>query len=79
MHGDALQVKGCGTSLADEKRFYQRAGCCKDHAFALTVVLSANAPAKRFCQQCCCFHELGAFDGDRRRAETHTDWPPHAA
>lgn len=61
-----LQVVGCGKLLVTEKRFYQRARCCTEHAFAPEVSLGAGAAAKRFCQQCCCFHGLAAFDDDKR-------------
>lgn len=42
----------------------RRSRCCKEHALADVVLL--GGVEKRFCQQCCGFHDIGLFDGKRR-------------
>ena len=60
----SLQVEGCQRSLLKEKHYFRRYRCCKEHSRAPLVTIDGET--KRFCQQCCCFHNLEAFDGDRR-------------
>lgn len=57
-------MDGCTKTLGNEKRFYQRARCCSEHAFVAAVPVGGLA--KRFCQQCCAFHDTASFDGDKR-------------
>jgi SBP domain len=59
-----MQVEGCTRRLAREKEYYQRYRVCKFHS-AQTVVTLGGEP-HRFCQQCCMFQHLTAFDGERR-------------
>ena len=59
-----LQVEGCTRSLLKEKNYFRRYRCCKEHSRSPMVVIDGEQ--KRFCQQCCSFHPLEAFDGDRR-------------
>ena len=63
---DCMQVDGCNACLNKEKKFYRRSRCCQFHAREVTVQL--NGQPRRFCQQCCGFHELVAFDGIKRCA-----------
>lgn len=57
-------MEGCTRSLLKEKNYFRRYRCCKEHSRSPMVVIEGEQ--KRFCQQCCSFHPLEAFDGDRR-------------
>ena len=59
-------MEGCTRSLLKEKNYFRRYRCCKEHSRSPMVVIDGEQ--KRFCQQCCSFHPLEAFDGDRRWA-----------
>lgn len=69
-----VQVDDCDACLTKEKKFYRRSRCCQMHARELRVLL--NGVPRRFCQQCCAFHGLDAFDG-AKRCPTTPDWMSH--
>ena len=60
----ALQVDGCNKSLTREKAYFRRYRCCMVHSKQESVLVDNEV--KRWCQQCCCFHDLNLFDGARR-------------
>ncbi|KAL4540352.1 hypothetical protein Ndes2526A_g03339 [Nannochloris sp. 'desiccata'] len=57
-------VVGCNLGLGPQAEYYQRYRICKEHLRS-TALLVDGAP-QRFCQQCGKFHDLDAFDGDKR-------------
>ncbi len=59
-----LQVDGCCKSLTREKAYFRRYRCCMAHSKQESVLVDNEV--KRWCQQCCCFHDLNLFDGARR-------------
>ncbi|GMH42007.1 hypothetical protein BSKO_09926 [Bryopsis sp. KO-2023] len=58
------QVAGCGKSLEDLKDYHQRYRICDVHIKLPQVI--KHGRLERFCQQCGRFHDLAAFDGNRR-------------
>ena len=58
------QVDGCKRHLSREKTYFRRYRCCMSHSKQPAVLVEGQV--RRWCQQCCCFHELGAFDGEKR-------------
>ncbi|CAD7700491.1 unnamed protein product [Ostreobium quekettii] len=58
------QVPGCGKELDNLKEYHQRYRICDIHIKLPQVVKSGRL--QRFCQQCGRFHDLSAFDGNRR-------------
>lgn len=58
------QVEGCGADLSDAKDYHRKHRVCADHAKAPLVVIAGVE--RRFCQQCSRFHEVSAFDDDKR-------------
>lgn len=58
------RVDGCSRHLGREKAYFQRYRCCMSHSKQPSV--HVGGAIQRWCQQCCCFHELHYFDGDRR-------------
>lgn len=57
-------VIGCNLGLAAQAEYYQRYRICKDHLRA--AALQVDGIPQRFCQQCGRFHNLDAFDADKR-------------
>ncbi len=57
-------MDGCNKSLAREKAYFRRYRCCMVHSKQEAVVVEGEV--KRWCQQCCCFHDPSLFDGARR-------------
>ena len=57
-------MDGCNRHLGREKAYFRRYRCCMNHSKQAQVLVDGEI--KRWCQQCCCFHELHFFDGDRR-------------
>jgi len=57
-------VEGCNLSLGPQAEYYQRYRICKEHLRS-TALLVDGVP-QRFCQQCGKFHDLDAFDADKR-------------
>ncbi|KXZ55451.1 hypothetical protein GPECTOR_2g1000 [Gonium pectorale] len=58
------QVPGCGKDLTNLKEYHQRYRICDVH-IKLQQVLK-DGRLQRFCQQCGRFHDLTAFDGNRK-------------
>lgn len=58
------QVVGCGESLSGHAEYYRRYRVCKRHLKGPALIVD-GAP-QRFCQQCGRFHQLDAFDGEKR-------------
>ncbi|CAD7696012.1 unnamed protein product [Ostreobium quekettii] len=58
------QVSGCGMDLENLKEYHQRYRICDIHIKLPRVM--KNGRLQRFCQQCGRFHDLVAFDGNRR-------------
>ncbi|GIL66303.1 hypothetical protein Vafri_19898 [Volvox africanus] len=58
------QVPGCGKDLSHLKEYHQRYRICDVH-IKLQQVLK-DGRLQRFCQQCGRFHDLTAFDGNRK-------------
>jgi SBP domain len=58
------QVDGCKRHLSREKTYFRRYRCCMSHSKQPAVLVEGQV--RRWCQQCCCFHELSAFDGEKR-------------
>lgn len=58
------QVAGCGKSLEELKDYHQRYRICDVHIKLPQVI--KHGRLERFCQQCGRFHDLAAFDGNRR-------------
>ena len=50
--------------LAVPQTYFRRYRCCMSHSKAPSVLVDGQVV--RWCQQCCCFHELSAFDDDKR-------------
>jgi SBP domain len=59
-----MQVDGCKRHLSREKTYFRRYRCCMSHSKQPAVLVEGQV--RRWCQQCCCFHELAAFDGEKR-------------
>ncbi len=57
-------VVGCNLGLGPQAEYYQRYRICKDHL--RSAALLVDSVPQRFCQQCGKFHDLDAFDGDKR-------------
>ena len=57
-------VVGCNLGLGPQAEYYQRYRICKEHL--RTAALLVDGVPQRFCQQCGKFHDLDAFDGDKR-------------
>ena len=57
-------VVGCNIGLAAQAEYYQRYRICKDHLRASALLV--DGIPQRFCQQCGRFHNLDAFDADKR-------------
>jgi len=64
-------VEGCQKDIREEKEYYQRYRICEEHLKLGSLM--KDDKLQRFCQQCGRFHELAAFDGDKRRALTYPD------
>ncbi|WIA40659.1 hypothetical protein OEZ86_004365 [Tetradesmus obliquus] len=58
------QVPGCGRDLAGLKEYHQRYRICDVHIKLPQVMKDGRL--QRFCQQCGRFHDLAAFDGNRK-------------
>ncbi|EFJ50415.1 hypothetical protein VOLCADRAFT_80184 [Volvox carteri f. nagariensis] len=58
------QVPGCGKDLSGLKEYHQRYRICDVHIKLQQVMKDGRL--QRFCQQCGRFHELTAFDGNRK-------------
>jgi len=57
-------VVGCNLNLGPQAEYYQRYRICKEHLRSPALLVD-NVP-QRFCQQCGKFHDLDAFDLDKR-------------
>lgn len=57
-------VVDCNVSLVQQAEYYQRYRICRDHLRSLAILVDGEP--QRFCQQCGRFHELNAFDGNKR-------------
>ena len=57
-------LKGHKTGCAVSQTYFRRYRCCMSHSKAPSVLVDGQVV--RWCQQCCCFHELSAFDDDKR-------------
>lgn len=57
-------VVGCNLGLGPQAEYYQRYRICKEHL--RSAALLVDGVPQRFCQQCGKFHDLDAFDGDKR-------------
>ncbi len=57
-------VVGCNLGLGPQAEYYQRYRICKEHL--RSAALLVDGIPQRFCQQCGKFHDLDAFDGDKR-------------
>ena len=62
-------MDGCKRYLAGEKAYFRRYRCCMAHTKAPSV--EVDSLTVRWCQQCCGFHELAAFDTNKRCATHH--------
>lgn len=60
----ACQVPGCGKDLTGLKEYHQRYRICEVHIKLPQVMKEGKL--QRFCQQCGRFHDLNAFDGNRK-------------
>jgi hypothetical protein len=60
------QITGCAKDLGECRRYYQRYRLCPEHLNLSCLVI--NGVPSRFCQKCLHFHELSAFDADKRCA-----------
>ncbi|KAF6254109.1 hypothetical protein COO60DRAFT_1703503 [Scenedesmus sp. NREL 46B-D3] len=58
------QVPGCGRDLQGLKEYHQRYRICDVHIKLPQVMKDGRL--QRFCQQCGRFHDLSAFDGNRK-------------
>ncbi|KAI8476194.1 MAG: SBP domain-containing protein, partial [Monoraphidium minutum] len=58
------QVPGCGKDLTGLKDYHQRYRICAVHIRLPQVMKDGRL--QRFCQQCGRFHDLAAFDGNRK-------------
>ncbi|KXZ54384.1 hypothetical protein GPECTOR_5g462 [Gonium pectorale] len=58
------QVPGCGKDLSHLKEYHQRYRICDVHIKLQQVMKDGRL--QRFCQQCGRFHDLTAFDGNRK-------------
>ncbi|KAG2485925.1 hypothetical protein HYH03_015369 [Edaphochlamys debaryana] len=58
------QVPGCGKDLTNLKEYHQRYRICDVHIKLQQVMKDGRL--QRFCQQCGRFHDLTAFDGNRK-------------
>ncbi|GLC42081.1 hypothetical protein PLESTB_001066100 [Pleodorina starrii] len=58
------QVPGCGKDLSNLKEYHQRYRICDVHIKLQQVMKDGRL--QRFCQQCGRFHDLTAFDGNRK-------------
>lgn len=73
-HGKALcNVENCDAVLSEERYYYQRYKICRKHLRSSKLLV--DGLLQRFCQQCGRFHDLVAFDGEKRncrfRLEKH--------
>ena len=59
-------MEGCQKDIREEKEYYQRYRICEEHLKLGSLM--KDDKLQRFCQQCGRFHELSAFDGDKRCA-----------
>jgi hypothetical protein len=74
VEGRALcNVENCDAVLSEERYYYQRYKICRKHLRSSKLVVDGQP--QRFCQQCGRFHDLAAFDGEKRncrfRLEKH--------
>ena len=72
--GRALcNVESCKAVLSEERYYYQRYKICRKHLRSSKLLVDGQP--QRFCQQCGRFHDLAAFDGEKRncrfRLEKH--------
>lgn len=72
--GQALcNVENCHAVLSEERYYYQRYKICRKHLRSSKLLV--DGLPQRFCQQCGRFHDLVAFDGEKRncrfRLEKH--------
>lgn len=58
------QVEGCKSDLSTAKDYHRRHKVCSVHSKEPCVTV--RGVEQRFCQQCSRFHDLNAFDGDKR-------------
>lgn len=58
------QVPGCGKDLTELKDYHQRYRICDVHIKLPQIMKDGRL--QRFCQQCGRFHDLSAFDGNRK-------------
>jgi hypothetical protein len=79
-HNPSPQVPGCNKDLSSFKKYYQRYKLCAEH-LNLSCLIINGAPS-RFCQKCVNFHEISAFDDEKRCAqapEAEAEAPPPPA
>lgn len=66
------QVDGCVRNLNKDKEYYRRYRVCKTHAAAGQICMDKKV--MRYCQQCSIFHELAAFDNNKRSCRERLSW-----
>lgn len=66
------QVDGCARNLNKDKEYYRRYRVCKTHAAAGQICMDNKV--MRYCQQCSIFHELAAFDNNKRSCRERLSW-----
>ncbi|KAK9845531.1 hypothetical protein WJX84_010686 [Apatococcus fuscideae] len=62
------QVVGCAAPLGEGREYFKRCRICEMH-LKLPALMREGQP-QRFCQQCCRFHSVKDFEGDRRSCRT---------
>ncbi len=68
------RVPGCSADVTGLKSYNWRYRICEEHRSAPSAVI--DGMRVRFCQMCAKFHELAAFQGERRGNFTQTTLLP---
>ncbi|TVU14652.1 hypothetical protein EJB05_38134, partial [Eragrostis curvula] len=65
-HPPRCQVDGCMVDLSKARRYHRRHRVCENHSKAPFVITAGAIMPQRFCQQCSRFHEVDAFDDEKK-------------